>query len=199
MRWIFFIVDSKIIFRLASYSDNCTINNEKEINMKKILATAAIVGIAATGLGAMTVSATNTNGQSLADAIANHFQLNADDVKKVVSEYRETKHAEHRAERTEKVNEKLDTLVSEGKITAEQSTAIKEKRTQIQQEREAEREKMRESGERPGRAEMRKKMETRRTEMKKWLASQGIDEQYGHMLGDKGHHKHRHHGAEKDQ
>ncbi len=136
---------------------------------KKLVAgamTAGVIGL--TGVAGTALAADNTNANSspmssLVQKIADKFNVDKAEVQKVFDEAR----AEHRVEHEQRFNERLDALVSQGKITAEQKTLIIEKFSTMKAEREANRD----SGTRPTRAEM----EAKKAELDKWAAENGID------------------------
>lgn len=136
---------------------------------KKLIAgamTAGVIGL--TGIAGTTLAADNTTTDnkpisSLVQRIADKFNLDKAEVQKVFDESR----AEHEAEREQKFNERLDALVSEGKITAEQKTKIVEKLDAMKTEREANKN----DGNRPTREEMKAK----KAEFQKWAADNNID------------------------
>lgn len=81
------------------------------------LATVALVMGGASLTFAQSSSATSNN---LVNEIAQHFNLNKADVQKVVDQHTE----EQQAERTQKIQERLDALVKKGTLTADQEAKI---------------------------------------------------------------------------
>ena len=125
-----------------------------------VAAAVATIGLSSVaGLGLASAQSNSGNGQSnLIDKIASQFNLNKDDVKKVFDENRTEMEAKHQ----EKVSERLQKAVDNGKLTADQKTKIEAKLKEIQSAR-----------------------ETDRTEMEKWASDNKIDMKYlmGHHRG----------------
>ncbi len=141
--------------------------------MKKnaLIASIATAGVAASVLvGGVTFAATTaqtTNpGDNLAQAIASKFNLNKDDVKKVIEE----QHTNNR-------NERLSRLVSEGKITEDQKNKIIAKQAEMKPKMEAARAETDET-------KRKAAMDAIKTEMDAWAKQNGIDVKY---LGPGGH------------
>lgn len=102
---------------------------------QKILITAGAVVIAGGALMTGSAFAQASNGQTLAQVIADKFHLNVQDVQNVISQFRSTKQQQHEAN----YKTHLDQLVKNGKITPDQEQLILSKRqelqTQMQQDR----------------------------------------------------------------
>jgi hypothetical protein len=93
------------------------------LNIKKpLLVMGAVASVGVAGLaGSHAVSAaTSSPHDSLVDRIASKFNLNKDEVAKVFEEEK----AVHHAEMQQKMEERLDTAVADGKITEEQKAKI---------------------------------------------------------------------------
>lgn len=126
------------------------------------------VGLASlTGLGVVSAATNNNGQQGLVDKIASQFNLNKDDVQKVFDDNR----AEHEAERQAKASERLQSLVDDGTITAEQKSAIETKMAELKSKREANREEFKNLSE----DERKAKMDEKRTELEAWATEQGLD------------------------
>lgn len=140
---------------------------------KKLLLTAVTITVLGTGLfGLQAVSAQTTTdpSASIVQKISEKFGLNKDEVQKVFDEEHAARHAEMQA----KMEERLKTLVSEGKITEAQKQLIIAKQKELQTEREANRQNMQNLT-----PEQRKtEMESRKTELDAWAKENGIDTQY---------------------
>ena len=148
------------------------------MNKKKMLAAAiASLGIASV-VGAGTVAAQEASGTSLAEKIATQFNLNKDDVQKVI----DSDHAERHAEMQKRAEERLQEAVDAGKITAEQKDKIVAKMKELESSREARREEMKNKTE----EERRATMKAERDELKKWAEENNIPTQYL-MFGGRGH------------
>ena len=91
---------------------------------RSMLAAGVVTTIAAAsvmGIGA--ASAQSSSGTSIVDRIATKFNLNRDEVQSVFDE----KHEEMQAKRAEKQSTKLQELVDNGMLTADQKTALQAK------------------------------------------------------------------------
>lgn len=133
---------------------------------KSMLAAGVVTTIAAAsvvGIGA--ASAQSNSGDSIVDKIATKFSLNRDEVQSVFDE----KHEEREAEHEQRQATRLQELVDNGTITAEQKTSLEAKHEEMEAKREA----MRDQD--LSRKEMRTQMETARTELEAWAKEQGID------------------------
>ena len=117
-----------------------------------------------TFLGANMASAT-ASGETLASRIATKFNLSQTDVQTVVDEFRTEEQTSRVAERSVDLQAKVDA----GTITAAQKTLIETKMTEIEAEREANRD----SG--LSREEMQAKMQASRTALQTWATDNGID------------------------
>lgn len=134
---------------------------------------------------AATSTGTDTNPQqSLIDKLVSKFNLNKADVQKVFDEER----TERDAERAAQIKTKLDSLVKEGKITQDQEDKLLAKAKEIQSQREANRDAMKDKTN----AERKAAIDKERDSLKQWLSDNGIAEEYGrylmgHGLGGRGH------------
>lgn len=138
------------------------------------IAVFAISSIALIGANAATSSLTES---SLVEKIATKLNLSTTEVQSVIDEYQ----SEREAERTAQNSERLQTLVDEGKITAEQKTLIENKLTELEAQRETARDESLTEEER------KTQMEAERTALKTWADENGIDMQYLLMGGKGGH------------
>jgi hypothetical protein len=152
---------------------------------KKILLTAAALAIVGTTLMtaqhafAQTSDTTTNPMSSLVDKLATKFGLEKSQVQAVFDEER----AAHQAEMRAKEEERLNTLVSEGKITQAQKQLIISKRQEMETQRESERESMQNMT-----AEERQAaMEAKRTALEQWATQNGIDSKYLKAFGRGGH------------
>lgn len=115
----------------------------------------------------VSAATSNGNGNDLAEKIATKFNLNKDEVKQVFEE----EHTARRAEHEKRVSERLQKLVDEGTITAEQKTAIEAKLKELQANREEHHEEMENLSD----DERKAKLEEKRTELENWAKEQGLD------------------------
>lgn len=142
------------------------------MNKKLLLAAVTVTVLGAGFFGISTVSAqtASSRSSSIVQKIADRFGLNKDEVQKVFDE----EHAARRTEMQAKMEERLNTLVTEGKITAEQKMLIQNKMKELQAERQANKEKMKSLTP----EQMKEEMESKKTELDAWAKENGIDPQY---------------------
>ncbi len=134
---------------------------------KSLLVLGAVTTIGAVGfIGANTVSAQGSNQDSLASKIATKFNLNKNDVQKVVDEQR----SEHMANMQAKFNDRLTQAVKDGKITEDQKTKIIAKQAEMKTFIDGLKDKT------P--AERHTAMEAKKTELIQWAKDNNIDQQY---------------------
>ena len=149
----------------------------REIN-KKILFPAiaiALLGIALLGTQYASADDVSNPQNTLVQKIASKFGLNQDEVQKVFDEARD----EHQAEMQKKHEERLNQLVTDGKITEAQKTLLLNKHKELQ----AEREQNRDEWQNLTPEEKRSQMETRRTELETWAKENGINVENFHGEG----------------
>ena len=101
--------------------------------------------------------------QDLAAALAEHFNLDVEEVRTVMKEH----HEEMKEERAAHEEERLDRLVEEGTLTQEQADALSEKREEMKTAMESMKEMTPD--------ERREAMQEHAEEMKAWADEQGID------------------------
>lgn len=140
------------------------------------------VGLGSLAAGGVASAETQSNGGSIVDKIATTFNLNKDEVQKVFDEEREARKAQHEAKRAER----LQGLVDDGTITAEQKTAIEAKLEELSTKREENREALRDMSE----DERRVKMDEERESLEAWAKEQGLDlsKLRGVFVGGRGMH-----------
>ncbi len=112
------------------------------------LSAASIVGV-----GLVSAQAANNSSGSLVDKIASTFNLNKADVQKVVDEER----AQREADRLAEMSSRLEQLVKDGKITADQKSKIEARQKELQTTR-----------------------DNNRKDLEKWASDNGIDLKYLH-------------------
>lgn len=143
-----------------------------------IAASAGAVGILAlAGMGA--VSAEGQNGSSLVDKIAQHFNLNKEDVQKVFDEAKDERQAEHE----QKLKDKLDQAVKDGKMTQAQADQIVAKLKELKDFRTSLKDKTPQ--------ERHEALKDKRDELRQWAKDNNIPLRYLMPLGgphpDRGH------------
>lgn len=139
-------------------------------NQTKVIAIVmASLGIAGV-LGVGVALAQQGSGTTLAERIASQFNLNKDDVQKVIDQDR----SDHRAEREKQYEERLQKAVDEGKLTSEQRDKILAKHKELETDREAQRDTMQGKTEQ----ERRDAMKTKLDELKQWEKDNNIPSGY---------------------
>ncbi len=129
--------------------------NKKKAILATSLASAALAGTLIVG-GVAFAQTTNSQPGGLAQAIASKFNLNKDDVQKVIDQQHQDKLKQH-----------LDELVKEGKITSDQETKILAKLEEMKP-------KMETARQISDPAERKKALDALRTEMKQWEKDNNI-------------------------
>jgi hypothetical protein len=135
-----------------------------------LLVAGAVSAVGLSGLAGVTAVSAQSDGggrDGLIEKIAAKFNLDQDEVKDVFEENK----AEHRAEKEAKHAENLQSLVDEGKITAEQKAALEARSAEMKEEREANKESFKDLTP----EERKEKKEAHRAEFKAWAEEQGID------------------------
>lgn len=142
------------------------------INKKKMLFPVMALAVLAGGLltvtNASAEDSVNPHG-AIVQKIAGKFGLNQNEVQKVFDESRD----EHQTEMQKKHEERLNTLVSEGKITEAQKTLLLNKHKEMKAERGDN-----DAWRKLTPEERRSQMEKKRTELENWAKANGIDTQY---------------------
>jgi hypothetical protein len=145
-----------------------------------------VAAILATGAGLVrrgVVSAqADAAGQSLVEKIATRFHLSQSDVQEVFDDYENTREEQFKQD----FSDRLQTLVDDGTITAEQKTLIEDKLQQLLDERDSNRNKF----ENLTRKERRDLIIKKRAELKQWAKDNGIPTDilskiFRHALGPK--------------
>ena len=127
----------------------------KLIGLSTMAVTLGIVG-----LGSFASAQTSTSNSSIVDKIATKFGLNKTEVQAVFDAEKSEKQGERRAE----AGARLQQLVTDGKITAEQKTKIEAKQ-----------------------AELKTKRQEAKTALDTWATENGIDAKYLIGFGKGGH------------
>jgi len=149
-----------------------------EVNKKILASLLAVFSILSLGvLGAKAFQNGSFDRSELAQKIAERFNLNKDEVQGVMDQLREEKRMQREEEQKTRQNEKLDKLVSEGKITEDQKSALiakweemknnQLKRMNMQSLSDEEREE--------AMGKQREEREEHRQEMEQWMENNGID------------------------
>ncbi len=150
---------------------------------KSLFVTGAVATIGLASLsGAALVAAESANpGDTLAQKIAQKFNLNEAEVKAVIQENRE----EHKQEHKQQIEEELTQAVSDGKITEEQKTKLLAKLEEMHKNRQENKDELKDMT----KGERRQQMETKKAEMKQWLKDNGIPEDIMESIKPvRGHH-----------
>ena len=133
--------------------------NMRTLQKKKSLIAASIATAGAAGIlmvGGVAFAQTPSNGQGLSQAIASKFNLNKDDVQKVIDQ-----------QQAQKKSDKLDKMVEGGKITTDQKALITAKQAEIKPRLDAARELT-------DPAARKAEMQAIRSDMQKWAKDNNI-------------------------
>lgn len=146
---------------------------------KKMLITGAVTTVVGAGaftgiVSAQTPSAVDTQ-QSLAQKIAQKFNLNQDDVQKVIDDNRSA----HDAERQQRLEDQLNQAVKDGKITSAQKDQILAKMQEMKTYADSIKDKSAD--------DKRTLMKSKMDELKQWAQDNNLS-QYLPMAGGQGHH-----------
>lgn len=129
-------------------------------------AAATTVGVAMFAGVASAQTPSASGEQSLADKIAQRFNLDKNEVQKVFEEDKQA----HQAKRQQKLEERLNKAVEEGKITADQKTAILNKLQEFHDYMKSLEDKTRE--------ERKELMKAKHEELRKWAEEQGLSDYF---------------------
>lgn len=140
--------------------------------MKKIVLvlTMVITIIGAGVLGVTTVSAQNTNPNTqdtLVQKVADTFRLDKTDVQKVFDEH----HTEQKVQMEKKLDERLNQLVKDGKITEAQKQAILAKLKELHARKQANKDTLTDMTKKPRKEAMQKE----KADLEAWAKEQGVD------------------------
>lgn len=119
------------------------------------------------GLQAVSAQSDQSGSSGLIEKIASKFNLNKDEVKTVFDQYREARHEEMEKERSER----LQALVDDGTITAEQKAAIEAKHDEMEKERESNKDSFKDMTAAERKAEMQK----HKDELEAWAKENNLD------------------------
>ena len=145
-------------------------NKQKRVALVAV-GVAAGLSLAAAGYASAATATTTSDLPPMVEGLAEKFNLNKTEVAAYLETERETRQAEREAEFTKS----LETLVSEGKLTEAQKTAILSKHEELQTKREALRDT---TG-----SDKRDQMDTIRDEWTSFLKDLGVDESLMPHLG----------------
>lgn len=156
------------------------------MNIKKsLLITGAVATVGLTSATGIGVASAATDGpaiekgtNSLVDRIAEKFNLNKDEVKAVFEE----EHAERKAEMQQKMEERLDKAVAEGKLTEEQKQKILAKLAEVRAQHEAAFESMKDKTPEERKA-FKQELHGDREDLKVWAEENDIPEEYLRLGG----------------
>ncbi len=149
---------------------------KKSLLLAGVFATLGVVSLA--GIGAVSAQSDRSNGSTLAEKIAQKFNLNKDEVQQVLKADREEKQSEHKA----KQEERLNNAVTNGKLTEEQKTKILDRMKEMQQAREQNKDNMKSMSDEERHAFMKDKREA----LDAWAKENNIPKEYMSMAGPHG-------------
>lgn len=147
-------------------------------NRKTLITVAAVTALALGGIASMgsVLAATDERKpDSLVSRLAERFNLKESDVQAVFDEEKQAR----QADRQQKLEERLNKAVEDGKLTSGQKDKLLAKLDELQAEREELRGLSRE--------ERKAKLQQKKEELKAWANENDIPEQYLRALGGKGH------------
>lgn len=110
------------------------------------------------------------NNETLIQRLVQKFGLKTEDVRSVFDTVRD----ERQAQMQQKLTNKLDALVKEGKLTEAQKRLIISKHTELQAQREKDKDTLKDLTP----EERRAKMQAQRTDLENWAQQNNIDIQY---------------------
>ena len=152
---------------------------------RKMIVPALALGVA-TVVGVAGISHVSANEGDqyppIIEKIAEKFNLNQDEVKQVFDEERESHQEEMKAKREERLNQ----LVSDGKLTEDQKNALTAKEEEMQKERETQMEAVKDLSPEERREKMEEYREAHKDEMKDFFEEQRIDASLFAPLGGQG-------------
>lgn len=160
---------------------NNLIHSTQKISMKfskRIALAVATLGLTATTVAPVfaatpsnSINGTQSNPRTaLIQALAQRFNLNQSDVQSFFDQQEQAQMQAHAAEAQTRLEQRLTTLVTSGKITEAQKTALIAKAKEAQAKHEEARKLTSE--------ECKKMMDAYRTELETWLTQQGLDKSY---------------------
>lgn len=152
-----------------------------------LIAAAAIGSLAITATVAMAATTTST-GNTLADKIATKFNVNKDDVQKVIDEDRSA-HAQEHEQRYEQM---LNSAVTAGKLTTEQKDKILAKHKELLAQMQNDRDNFKNMSE----ADRHTAMQKKHDELTQWEKDNNVPTGYLMGAGRGGHMMH--HGGMPD-
>ena len=153
--------------------------NKKLLTVAGLLATVGVAGV----LGLSSVSAEETTDSksdpmsSLVDKIASKFNLKEEEVQAVFDEHKDEMQAKHKS----KIEERLNTAVSEGKLTQDQKNKILAKLEELKNDRPDKSELENKSPE-----EIKALMEQKRSELEAWAEQNDIPKEHLRFVGHGG-------------
>lgn len=137
------------------------------------LAVVTVTTAAVMAWGATSIYARGWDGadnDTLIQRLVQKFGLKTDDVRSVFDKFRD----ERQAQMQQKLTNKLDALVKEGKLTEAQKRLIISKHTELQAQREKDKDTLKDLTP----EERRAKMQAQRTDLENWAQQNNIDIQY---------------------
>lgn len=126
------------------------------------------------GLQVASAQRQNTNQDSLIDKLSSTFNLNKDEVQKVFDQHREQQKAEMEA----KMEERLNSAVTNGKLTQEQANKIKAKQAELKTFIESQKD--------ATHKDRHEAMKAKRHELKQWAKENNIPDKYIHFMHGRG-------------
>jgi hypothetical protein len=154
-----------------------SIEKEKIMRIKKsLLIAGAVTGVSLVGVSGIGIASAASNSSStgtdssLVDKIASTFNLDKSKVQAVFDSNRQEKEAEHQAQ----LEKALSQLVTDGKITATQKTAILAKQKELQTTHKSEHQSLKNKTA----AERKAYMEQERSALEQWAKDNNLPTEY---------------------
>jgi hypothetical protein len=152
---------------------NRSLGKSKRSSSKgKFIAFLAVSVLSLASVGGVVSAASKNSDDGLAQRLATKFNLNKDEVSAELDSYRQERDAARESEMKQKMEEALQTKVDEGKLTAEQKSALLTKLEELH----AKHKQSRESGEEKTKEERDSEREAEKSELDAWAKEQGISD-----------------------
>lgn len=164
-----------VLLKAAACEAISKVSRKEIMKMKKPLIVAGVLSsvtlASLAGVSAVSAEAsTSSDRDSIISQIATKFNLQESEVKAVFEEERTAR----TAERTKAIEAILTQAVNDGKLTDEQKDKILAKRAELQSERAANHDELKDKTA----EERRTAMKTKRMELEKWATGNGISPEY---------------------
>jgi chromosome segregation ATPase len=140
---------------------------KKSLMVAAALTTVGAAGLVGTHATQAASDASSNPDSSIVDTLVSKFNLNKADVQKVFDDNR----SEMESKREAEVSTRLQKLVDDGTITADQKTKIEAKLKELKAERESNKDSIKDLSD----SERKAKMDEKKTELEAWAKENGLD------------------------